>query len=319
LVTYDKGLVKYLSSVYPSVRIEKAEGKSWYRFVQSRTELYIIGSKVHPSGKTWSDLGLKEYERIRKNPTCFCALPYGDQYNRTVVLPADKILTIFDNDFLSPKKNGPVWQFGIVQGSGGHYLEFNKKSIGSKSNANPVQDYLNDWDQIPDIAAVEAKPLSGWEFERAMKNGNNKEVEKVLVYEKMANAKRRGGQDVIRRKTLSAYTNQCAVCVVNDSDLLVASHVVPWSLDVAKRGVLKNVICLCTLHDRLFETGRFVIDGQNNYEIKFSDGFKALAARNQTYHAHMKLTAGNMRRPSSNAPDSELLDRHRKRFGSNTY
>jgi len=37
--------------------------------------------------------------------------------------------------------------------------------------------------------------------------------------------------------------------------LLVASHVVGWAESVEDRGILANVICLCRIHDALFEAG----------------------------------------------------------------
>ena len=45
-----------------------------------------------------------------------------------------------------------------------------------------------------------------------------------------------------------------------DVKLLIASHIARWADEPALRGKLSNVICLCRLHDSLFEAGYWGLD-----------------------------------------------------------
>lgn len=77
--------------------------------------------------------------------------------------------------------------------------------------------------------------------------------------------RRRRGQDRLRSLCLREYRTRCAVCDVEDNGLLIASHVIGWAESPAHRGLLANVICLCRLHDALFEGGYWSLD--DNLEI----------------------------------------------------
>ncbi len=71
----------------------------------------------------------------------------------------------------------------------------------------------------------------------------------------IGDTRRRRGQAQLRQLTLKNYRFRCALCDVEDPDLLIASHVIGWAERADTRGDLKNTICLCRFHDALFETG----------------------------------------------------------------
>ena len=99
----------------------------------------------------------------------------------------------------------------------------------------------------------------------------------------------------------------------------MASHIVPWSVDVIKRGWLRNVICFCVLHDKLFETGKIIVDGNNHYQIKFEEDFLKSCTSNKTYSKYKNITRKHLLLPLVNIPDPDLLLRHRKRFKTKMY
>lgn len=82
-----------------------------------------------------------------------------------------------------------------------------------------------------------------------------------------AKTKIRINQSVLRDYVLSLYNNECALCNINKSDLLICSHIKPWSIDEENRLNPSNAICFCVLHDKLFDKGYFSLD--NNYKIIF--------------------------------------------------
>ncbi len=56
------------------------------------------------------------------------------------------------------------------------------------------------------------------------------------------------------------YGSCCAVCDIADHGLLITSHIVGWAAGPEHRGDLTNVICLCRIHDALFERGYWSLD-----------------------------------------------------------
>ena len=78
--------------------------------------------------------------------------------------------------------------------------------------------------------------------------------------DKEAARKNRVNQHLFRTIILTGYRSMCAICGLPIAQLLVASHIVPWALDPANRMNPRNGICLCSLHDRAFDTGIIHID-----------------------------------------------------------
>lgn len=73
-------------------------------------------------------------------------------------------------------------------------------------------------------------------------------------------------QDNFRKSLLSEFNNRCAICAIDKPDLLIASHIIPYSqchgnLEVA--GDYQNGLLLCPLHDALFESGKFITFDSN--------------------------------------------------------
>jgi len=70
----------------------------------------------------------------------------------------------------------------------------------------------------------------------------------------------RVNQDFFRRAVLSAYDSACCVTGIKVPELLCASHIVPWSIDVKNRTNPSNGLCLNAIHDRAFDRGLITIN-----------------------------------------------------------
>lgn len=145
-------------------------------------------------------------------------------------------------------------------------------------------------------------------FKKAILEGDNSYVRKVLTSETVAETTRRNGQAAIRKLTLKAYGNQCAMCDVREKSLLVASHIIPWSDDKTNRGILSNVICLCSLHDRLFE--KYFVGVRKDYRILFSRKFRTIIRNSEALESFGKTTLSKLRLPRGNRPKLEFLEKH---------
>ena len=62
-------------------------------------------------------------------------------------------------------------------------------------------------------------------------------------------------QSFFRKAILSSYESTCCVCGIDLPQLLVASHIVPWSTNKGSRSDPENGLCLCALHDKAFDRG----------------------------------------------------------------
>ncbi|MEQ8838623.1 MAG: HNH endonuclease [Lacipirellulaceae bacterium] len=69
----------------------------------------------------------------------------------------------------------------------------------------------------------------------------------------------RVGQAFFRNSVLSAYDNRCCVSGLALPELLVASHIVPWSKDDHNRLNPKNGLAMSVLHDKAFDRGFITI------------------------------------------------------------
>jgi putative restriction endonuclease len=157
-----------------------------------------------------------------------------------------------------------------------------------------------------------------YESEKLRARFENKSVEELneidlselpkegLVREQLV--KTRVNQNFFRKAILASYKNTCCITGINHPSLLVAGHIVPWSVDEKNRMNPRNGLCLNTLHDRAFELGMIGID--QDYRILVSprilDSINEESYRNyfEKHHGQKILL------PSRYLPDLEFLEMH---------
>jgi HNH endonuclease len=113
--------------------------------------------------------------------------------------------------------------------------------------------------------------------------------------------KTRVNQALFRKIILSSYDEKCCITGIDNSELLIASHIVPWAQDTKNRMNPKNGVCLNALHDRAFDRGLITIS--EDYRVLVSDRVKheILRKYNQT-PIHL---------PGRFHPDQNFLKFHR--------
>jgi hypothetical protein len=119
-------------------------------------------------------------------------------------------------------------------------------------------------------------------------------------------ARRRKGQSRLRKLVIEYYGRQCAACDVKDGRLLIASHITPWRDEPQHRGDLTNVMCLCRIHDSLFELGYWALDDDLCIIKGQSNGSKLIQS----------LLDGmtSFRIPEHFPPATRFIQRHRARI-----
>ena len=84
-----------------------------------------------------------------------------------------------------------------------------------------------------------------------------KERERIL--------KTRVNQNFFRSTILSSYNQKCCITGLPLPELLVASHIIPWSKNKEERLNPRNGLCLNALHDKAFDKGLITVS--TNYKI----------------------------------------------------
>ncbi len=131
---------------------------------------------------------------------------------------------------------------------------------------------------------------------------NKIEEDKTLSKtEKEATVKARIGQGLYREKLLKKYSDGCIITHINIPEVLIASHIKPWSVsNNSERTNGDNGFLLSATYDRLFDRGlisfentgeiilstmitsenaeRLELDKGRTYDIKFSPGMKDFLA-----------------------------------------
>lgn len=85
---------------------------------------------------------------------------------------------------------------------------------------------------------------------------------------KVREVKTRVNQSVFRQIVLANYDGKCALTGIDLSELLVASHIIPWADNVQERLNPENGICLSSLYDKAFDKG--LISFTNDQRVIFS-------------------------------------------------
>ncbi len=124
--------------------------------------------------------------------------------------------------------------------------------------------------------------------------------------------KQRKGQDYFRRMIMANYGCRCALTGINIPQLLLASHIIPWSDKSHKKDRLNpcNGICLSALYDKAFDNGLITIS-PDDYTVQLSSALREY--KNQEYYdKHFGCIKGKlMIMPIEYRPNRDFLAYHR--------
>jgi len=125
-------------------------------------------------------------------------------------------------------------------------------------------------------------------------------------------AKSRRLQNFFRNVVLSSYENRCALTGMAEPMLLIASHIIPWSVNENRRADPTNGLCLNALHDKAFD--RHLITFDKDCRLVVSSFLKKgdLLEFQSTNFA--KLEGAKLTLPHRFAPDPQAMEEHRNSF-----
>ena len=181
----------------------------------------------------------------------------------------------------------------------------------SKLDAEVWHEYMQNWDEqffesekilakrkhttIEKVYAVDLEnlpPVTGIERERL-----------VMI---------RVNQSQFRKIVLSNFNNKCCITGISMTELLVASHIVPWSKDKGNRLSPQNGLALNSLHDKAFD--RHLITITEDLKIKISKKFynhKDVESIKQNF---IDYDGQSLLSPKKFYPDLDFLKMHNEQF-----
>lgn len=119
-------------------------------------------------------------------------------------------------------------------------------------------------------------------------------------------------QNFFRNAVLSSYKNRCALTGIAVPQLLIASHIIPWSEDESRRADPTNGLCLNALHDKAFD--RHLITFDEDYKLVVSSVLKKGDINEFQSSNFAELEGTTLVLPHRFAPDYHALEEHRNSF-----
>jgi putative restriction endonuclease len=107
---------------------------------------------------------------------------------------------------------------------------------------------------------------------------------------------------------MSNYTNGCSITGISIAELLIASHIKPWSKDENNRLNPSNGICLSATFDTAFDKGLITIDKE--FRVIFSNKLKKYLKEDFYENEFGQFENKRMNLPIKFLPNDEFLQYH---------
>lgn len=163
-------------------------------------------------------------------------------------------------------------------------------------------EFFDNWEELAYeseiLLAFKQNENIGIEAEFVIRDGVSKER---LV-------KTRVNQSFFRTTIMASYNQTCCITGIKQSELLVASHIRPWSMDEKNRLNPQNGICINALHDKAFEFGLLTITPR--YYIKISSILLKQSENQAIADNFLKYNNQPVILPSRFLPDPKFLKYH---------
>ena len=172
----------------------------------------------------------------------------------------------------------------------------------SKLDIDAWNEFFNDWEKL----AFQSETLLS-------KYDNNDLASNIEIlppegYDRESIVKTRVNQAFFRKTVLASYNYKCCITGLSITELLVASHIIPWSKDEKNRLSPRNGLCLNSLHDKAFDKGLISISEKFRVivsrRLKDSEKFTEKELINKYDDQPILL-------PNRFLPDNEFLSYHR--------
>ena len=171
----------------------------------------------------------------------------------------------------------------------------------SKLDQEVWRDFYGKWDQLAEVGI----PIESRE--------DTTEIGFVET-ESLATVRIRRGQQFFRQTVLSAYANRCCITGISSSNLIRASHIIPWATQTHTRLDPQNGLALNALHDAAFDKGLIAFD--DACQLLLSDHLRDCIPESVFAIFFAQYEGKRIKMPDRFAPRIEYLRHHRDRVFS---
>ena len=247
--------------------------------------------------------GLWTKEQIKLAFHLYCQLSYGRIHGRNPEIMALAKVIGRTSDAVAMKMLNIASLDPAITGTG-------RAGLGNASALDRAvwDEFHSDWERLAGECQLlrqqldaDSAPELDFENDAFLPEDFTGEMRQVLTTQRIK-------QHFFRRAVLSSYRGRCCMSGLSDARLLIASHIVPWSIDKSNRLNPSNGLCLSAIHDRAFDKGL----------ISLSDDFRVvlsvdLLARDDAFMQAIFFPLQNLQieMPERFRPDPVFLAHHR--------
>lgn len=167
-------------------------------------------------------------------------------------------------------------------------------------------EYVNDKERL----FFEAQQIKANYLKVPVENSIQLDLKDYNGKERDAIIRQRVNQQAFRNMILANYENKCAISGIDIPELLIASHIVPWSADKSNRLNPENGICLSPLYDRLFDKGLITI--REDYTVQLSKELKERSNKEYFSTHFLCIQDRPINLPIEHIPDIAFLNYHQQ-------
>ena len=139
-----------------------------------------------------------------------------------------------------------------------------------------------------------------------------KKITTISDTESNAEVHQRIGQNVFRSVLLEIYGGQCCVCGLNISELLRASHILPWAESKPNRLNPENGLCLSATYDAAFD--KYLISFDDDYRMIVSPYIREFYTNDAANEYFKRFEGKQLTLPYKFSPNKEYLIKHREKI-----
>ncbi|MFA6086377.1 HNH endonuclease [Mucilaginibacter sp.] len=181
----------------------------------------------------------------------------------------------------------------------------------SKLDKDVWQEYMQNWDDV----FIEGEKLLAKKKDTTIEKLYDIDLDQYRQIEGRdaeRKVKVRLDQSIFRGVVLTNFNNQCCITGINIVELIVASHIAPWSQDGHNRLNPQNGLALNALHDRAFD--KHLITVTEELKIKISSKFYQHKHIESIKHNFIEYDGKEIITPKKFFPNVEFLKRHNEKF-----
>ena len=179
---------------------------------------------------------------------------------------------------------------------------------GSKMDGLVWDEFSENGEELITEAEIIIAKLRGQTIDELIDLSDYQTIPSGLERERIV--KTRINQRFFREALLSSYNSSCCITGINLSELLIASHIKPWSISdpATERVNPSNGLLLNAFHDKAFDKG--IISINTSYEILVTARLSDIESDTVNYEWLLSYKGKRINLPEKFTPEKQYIEYH---------